>query len=67
VEVRVSSETRHHVEELLALSPWIAFVIAVAWFWVLEVRDNVRASRVYERERLRRPERGDERTLPTNR
>jgi hypothetical protein len=52
----VSSETRQYIEALLALSPWIAFVLAVAWFWVLDVRDNVRALRVYERERLRQPE-----------
>jgi hypothetical protein len=45
----VSSETRQYIEALLALSPWIAFVLAVAWFWVLDVRDNVRALRVYER------------------
>jgi hypothetical protein len=38
-EVRaMSSETRRYIEEVSALSPWIAFVIAVAWFWVLEVR-----------------------------
>jgi hypothetical protein len=45
VEVRaVSSETRQYFEELLALSPWMAFAIAVVWCWVLELRESVRAS-----------------------
>ena len=47
----MSSETRQYVEELLALSPWVAFIVASAWFWVLEVRDNARTSRAYERAR----------------
>lgn len=47
----MSSETRQYIEELLALSPWVAFIAAIAWFWVLELRDNARASRAYERAR----------------
>lgn len=53
----MSSETRQLVEELLALLPWVAFVVAVAWFWVLELRDNVRASRADERARPARSDR----------
>jgi hypothetical protein len=68
VEVRaVSSETRQYVEELLALSPWIAFAIAVAWCWVLGLRDDTRVSRAHERERLRRSEKKLERKATTNR
>ena len=47
----MSSETRQYVEELVALSPWVAFIVAVAWFWALEVRDNARTSRAHERVR----------------
>jgi hypothetical protein len=61
----MSSETRQFVEELLALLPWIAFVVAVAWFWVLELRDNIRASHAYKRAR-RAPDRRIERGPSTN-
>ena len=47
----MSSETRQSVEGLVALSPWVAFIVVAAWFWVLEVRDNARTSRVQERVR----------------
>jgi hypothetical protein len=57
MEVRaMSSETRQRVEELLALAPWIAFVIALAWFRLLELRDSVRTSRVDETEHVRQRE-----------
>jgi hypothetical protein len=52
----MSSETRQYSEGLLAVSPWMAFAVAVAWCWALELRNNVRSSRAYERKRLRRPE-----------
>ena len=47
----MSSETRQYVEEVVALSPWVAFIIAMAWFWVLELRDDARASRAHARAR----------------
>ena len=62
----MSSETRQYVEELLALSPWVAFIIAIAWFWVLEVRDNARASSAYDRERPGRSDGRIERGPNTN-
>ena len=36
----MSSETRQYAEELVALLPWIAFIIAIRWFWMLAMRDN---------------------------
>jgi len=46
----MSSETRRYIEELLALSPWIAFVIAVAWFWGARgARQRSRLARVRAR------------------
>jgi hypothetical protein len=54
----MSSETRQYVEELVALSPWVAFIILVAWFWVLDVRDNARTSRADERVRPGRSDSG---------
>ena len=48
----MSSETRQWVEEALVLSPWVVFLIVLAWCWVLEQRDNVRAAR--ERQQPRR-------------
>ena len=42
----MSSETRQYVEELVALSPWVAFIVAGAWFWVLEVRATTLVRRV---------------------
>jgi hypothetical protein len=49
----MSSEAWQQIEELVALSPWVALIVAIAWFWVLELRDNARASRAYERARPR--------------
>jgi hypothetical protein len=54
----MSSETRQYIEELLVLSPWVAFIVAIAWFWMLGVRDNARASRAYERARPRQSDSG---------
>lgn len=54
----MSSETRQYVEELLALSPWVVLIVAGAWFWVLEVRDDVRTSRAHERVRPGRSDSG---------
>jgi hypothetical protein len=53
----MSSETQQYIAEVLALSPWIAFVVVIAWFWLLELRDNARASRAQERARPRESER----------
>ena len=62
----MSAEARQYVEELLALAPWLAFLIAVTWCSVLELRDNFRASRAHEPEHLSRPEKRRERTRSTN-
>ena len=47
----MSSKTREFIEELLVLSPWVAFSIVVAWCWVLEKRDNIRAARARQQPR----------------
>ena len=54
----MSSETRQYVEELVALSPWVAFIVAVALCWALEVHDNARTSRAHERVRPGQSESG---------
>ena len=54
----MSSDTRQYLEELVALSPWVAFIVAVAWSSVLELRDNARTSRAYERARPRQCDSG---------
>lgn len=66
----MSSETRQHVEELVVLAPWVGFIIAVAWFWLLEVRDAARASREHDGVRPGRSDRRIERgpnTMPNGR
>jgi hypothetical protein len=50
----MSADTRQYVEELLALAPWLAFVVAAAWFRVLELRDTSREARAEERVRVQR-------------
>jgi phosphate/sulfate permease len=62
----MSSETWQEIMGLLALSPWIAFVVAIAWFWVLELRDNARAAQAGERARPSRSEKRVERRPSTN-
>ena len=49
----MSSGTWHYVEEVLALSPWIAFLVAIAGSWLLLLLDSRRASRVHECPRRR--------------
>ena len=63
----MSSETRQRVEELLVFLPWVAFVIAAAWCSLLELRDNVRASRTYEPGHLGQPAKQLERRHSTSR
>jgi hypothetical protein len=48
----MSSETWQEIFGLLALLPWIGFVVAVVLFEVLGLRDDVRAAR-RARERAR--------------
>ena len=50
----MSSETWQEIFGLLALLPWIGFVVAVVLFRVLEVRDDARATRAGERARMPR-------------
>ncbi len=67
MEVRtLSSETWQKIVELLALSPWIAFVVAIIWCKVLELRDNARAVCAPERARPPRSEERVERGPSTN-
>jgi hypothetical protein len=62
----MSSETWQYIEELLALSPWVAFIVAIAWFWVLGLRNDARGSRAYERARPRQSDERIERGRSTN-
>ena len=55
----MSPDTRQWIEELLAIGPWLAFLLAVGWFRILELRDMRRHARADERvsvrERLNSP------------
>ena len=54
----MSSETWQEILGLLALLPWIGFVVAVVLFTVLGVRDDARAARAGERARSLDPRSG---------
>lgn len=43
------SGTWEQIAEVLAPLPWLAFIAAIAWFKVLELRDDARDSRARER------------------
>ena len=47
----MSSEAWQEIAVLLALSPWIAFAVAVVWCKVLELRDSARTAKADERPR----------------
>ena len=32
--------TWHSLEELLTVSPWIAFIVGVVWCWIVGLRDS---------------------------
>jgi hypothetical protein len=49
----MSSETWQEIFGLLALVPWIGFLVAVVLFKVLELLHDARATRVSERLRPR--------------
>jgi hypothetical protein len=67
MEVRaVSSETWQEIFGLLALLPWIGFVVAVVLFKVLELRDDGRAARAGERAPSPRSEQRGERRPSTS-
>jgi len=66
VEVKAMSETWEQVAEVLALLPWVAFIAAIAWFAVLELRDNARDSRSREPEHSLRSAKQTERGPSTN-
>ena len=40
----MSSQTQQYVEELVAMSPWVAFFVAVCWSRLLDFRDDQRSS-----------------------
>jgi hypothetical protein len=63
----MSSETRQEIWLLLTLLPWIAFLVAIVWFELVELRNNSRAARTDERARAPRSEQRGERTPSTNR
>jgi hypothetical protein len=52
----MSSETWQEIWALLALVPWIAFVVAIVWFELLELRRNSRAARTDARVHRHRSE-----------
>ena len=62
----MSSETWQEIFGLLALLPWIGFVVAVVLFKVLEVRDDARTPRAGERARSPRSKKRPERRTSTN-
>lgn len=62
----MSSETWQEIFGLLALLPWIGFVVAVVLFKLLEVRDDARAARAGERARTPRSGKRVERRPSTN-
>jgi hypothetical protein len=62
----MSSETWQEIAGLLALLPWIAFVVAIVWCEVLELLDNARTAQADERARLPRSDKRPERTPRTS-
>jgi hypothetical protein len=62
----VSDETWQEITVLLALSPWLAFVVAVVWCWVLGLRDDARASSAAEPREGPRSDARIERRASTN-
>jgi hypothetical protein len=62
----MSSATWQGIFELLAVLPWIGFVVAVVLFKVLELRDDARAARIAERARSPRSGKRPERRPSTN-
>ncbi len=47
----MSSETWQEIAGLVALLPWIAFVVAIIWCKVLELRDKAGTAQADERAR----------------
>jgi hypothetical protein len=41
----MSQQTRQTLEVLLSLSPWIVFIAAALWCFVLALRDDLRSAR----------------------
>jgi uncharacterized membrane protein YciS (DUF1049 family) len=62
----MSSETWQEISGLLALLPWIGFVVAVVLFKVLELREDARAARADERALSPRSVQRGERRPSTN-
>jgi hypothetical protein len=62
----MSSETWQEIWGLLALLPWIGFVVAIVWCEVLELRDDPRAARTEERALSPRSEQRVERRSSTH-
>ena len=62
----MSSETWQEIWGLLALLPWIGFVVAVVLFKVLELREDARAARADERALSPRSEQRGEPRPSTN-
>jgi hypothetical protein len=52
----MSPETKQLLGVLLALSPWIAFAVAVAWCFAQELRERLRAVPMRSDEPRRREE-----------
>jgi hypothetical protein len=62
----MSSETWQEIWGLLALLPWVAFIVAIVWFQLLQLRADARAARTDERARPPRSEKRVERRPSTN-
>lgn len=62
----MSSETWQEIWGLLGLSVWIAFVVAIVWFELLDLRERARVGRTGEQPRVPRSEKRVERRPTTN-
>ena len=60
------SDAWQYIGEVAGLLPWAAFVAAVAWCWVLELRENARIARASKGAGRRRSEVRTEQRARTN-
>jgi len=62
----MSSETWQEIWGSLALLPWIAFVVAIVWFELLDLRERARVGRTGEQSPAPRSEKRVGRRPTTN-
>jgi hypothetical protein len=41
----VAADTRQLIEVLIALSPWVAFIVALVWSWLASARSDEKDER----------------------